>query len=160
MQFLKAKENTTDTSDIDQGYGSARTSPNLTPCASPRFHVSPASSTCSTSSRSYINVDNSYRHNPVPETGPYTVLDVDSNTLPTTSQDYHLPRAMDMTMQRVNNQLEYNFSRSRRLIEASFGTEPSTTLAVKRGLDTNGEIDKKRYRITTQVSQAVVWVLL
>ncbi|XP_028158978.1 cyclin-J-like [Ostrinia furnacalis] len=162
MQILKSRENGGD-SEADQGYSSARTSPNLTPCTSPRYHISPASSTCSNSSRSYINVDSSYRQHPITERRPdssYSVLDLDdTNVQPTVNvqEYYQLPTAVDMTLQRVDNPSEYRYCRSRRLVEASLETvEPSTSMAVKRGLENNVELDRKRYRLTTQMSQVVL----
>ncbi|XP_072933160.1 G2/mitotic-specific cyclin-B2-like isoform X2 [Epargyreus clarus] len=151
MQIMKSRD-TTD-SEVDQGYSSARTSPNLTPCTSPRYHISPASSTCSTSSN-YFNVD-TYRQRPI--RSDY-VLDLDDNVAPSISQDYYrLPTAVDMTCQRVDNPADYRFCRSNRLVEASLETvQPSTSMAVKRGLDTNIDIDRKRYRLATQMSQVVL----
>ncbi|XP_037962508.2 cyclin-J isoform X1 [Plutella xylostella] len=159
MQIVKSRESATDSSEADQGYGSARTSPSLTPCASPRLHISPASSSCSSSSRSHLNVDSSYRHNPIPErreNNEYSILDLANNTT-NTEQPYTLPQAIDINCQRVDNPTDFKYSRARRLIEASFGTvEPSTSKAVKRGLDSSVEMDQKRYRLTTQMSQVVI----
>ncbi|KAJ8709381.1 hypothetical protein PYW07_009207 [Mythimna separata] len=159
MQILKSRETSVE-SDLDQGYSSARTSPNQTPCTSPSFHVSPASSTCSTSSRSHLNVDTSYRQRPVerrPDTN-YSVLDLEESNVPQTNvQDYYtLPTAVDMTLQRVNTAADYRYCRSRRLVEASLDVQPSTSMAVKRGLDTNVELERKRYRLTSQMSQVVL----
>lgn len=153
MRILKAKEAPVDT-EADQGYSSARTSPNLTPCTSPQYPISPASSTCSSSSRSYLNVDSSYRQHPVPRTD-YSVLDLNNPNVPI--QDYYQLPPTDMTCQRVDNPADYRYFRSSRLLEASLNTvQPSTSMAVKRGLDTNVEIDRKRYRLTTQRSQVVL----
>ncbi|XP_050355033.1 uncharacterized protein LOC126776499 [Nymphalis io] len=157
MQILKSRE--TVDSEVDQGYSSARTSPNLTPCASPRYQISPASSTCSTSSRSCLHVDTSYRQRPVRSDNAYTVLDLDDTEVShVPNQDYYrLPTAVDMTCQRVNNPADYSFCRSSRLIEASFDpVQPSTSMAVKRGLDSNVEFDRKRYRLASQMSQVVL----
>lgn len=159
MQILKSRETSAD-SDLDQGYSSARTSPNLTPSTSPSFQVSPASSTCSTSSRSHLNVDTSYRQRPVerPPDGNYSVLDLeDSNVPQNNNQDYFtLPTAVDMTLQRVNTAADYRYCRSRRLVEASLEVQPSTSVAVKRGLETNAELERKRYRLASQMSQVVL----
>lgn len=159
MQILKSRETSVE-SDLDQGYSSARTSPNQTPCTSPSFHVSPASSTCSTSSRSHLNVDTSYRQRPV-ERRPdanYSVLDLEDSNVPQNSvQDYYtLPTAVDMTLQRVNTTADYRYCRSRRLIDASLDVQPSTSMAVKRGLDANVELERKRYRLSSQMSQVVL----
>ncbi|CAG9793232.1 unnamed protein product [Diatraea saccharalis] len=158
MQILKSRETNVD-SEADQGYSSARTSPNLTPNASPGYQISPASSTCSTSSRSH-NYD--YRQRPI-ENRPdnaYSVLDVtDTNPEPNVDvqQYYQLPTAVDMRCQRVNNPADYRYCRSRRLVEASLdNVQPSTSMAVKRGLDTNVELENKRFRLTTQMSQVVL----
>ncbi|XP_013147338.1 PREDICTED: uncharacterized protein LOC106110164 [Papilio polytes] len=157
MQILKSRDGTGD-SEIDQGYSSARTSPNLTPCHSPSCQVSPATSSCSTSS--YINMD--YRQRPVTERrldNAYSVLDLsDNNPAPNVNiQDYYrLPTAIDMTCQRVNNPADYRFCRSSRLIEASLDTVTPSNVAVKRGLDTNIELERKRYRLTSQMSQVVL----
>ncbi|CAG5024815.1 unnamed protein product [Parnassius apollo] len=157
MQILKSRDGNVD-SEVDQGYSSARTSPNQTPCNSPRYQVSPASSTCSASS--HINVD--YRQHPITERrldNAYSVLDLsDANAAPTVNvQDYyHLPTAIDMTCQRVNNPVDYRYCRSSRLIEASLGTVQPSNMAVKRGLDTNIELERKRYRLASQMSQVVL----
>jgi hypothetical protein len=159
MRILKSRDGNVD-SEADQGYSSARTSPNLTPCTSPRYQISPASSTCSTS-RSYLNVD-TYRQHPTTDRtdNAYSVLDLDDSNIPPSVnvEDYYqLPTAVDMTCQRVDNPVDYRYCRSRRLIEASLETvEPSTSMAVKRGLDTNIELDRKRYRLATQMSQVVL----
>lgn len=160
MQILKSRETPVE-SEVDQGYSSARTSPNQTPCTSPIFHVSPASSTCSTSSRSHLNVDTSYRQRPV-ERRPdasYSVLDLDDSNVPQNNVQgyYTLPTAVDMTLQRVNTAADYRYCRSRRLVEASLETvEPSTSMAVKRGIDSNVDIERKRYRLASQMSQVVL----
>ncbi|CAB3224846.1 unnamed protein product [Arctia plantaginis] len=161
MQILKARETSVE-SEIDQGYSSARTSPNQTPCTSPSCRVSPASSTCSTSSRSHLTVDTSYRHRPITERRPdndYTVLDLNDTNVPENLnvQDYYrLPTAVDMTLQRVNSAADYRYCRSRRLLEASLENQPSTSMAVKRGLDSSVDIERKRYRLATQMSQVVL----
>lgn len=160
MQIMKSREASAD-SEVDQGYSSARTSPNQTPSTSPRFQVSPASSTCSTSSRSHLTVD-SYQQRPTNERRPdndYSVLDFSDTNLPTTVnvQDYYrLPTAVDMTLQRVNSAADYRYCRSRRLLEASLDDQPVTSMAVKRGLDTNVDIERKRYRLASQMSQVVL----
>nr|XP_021198902.2 cyclin-J [Helicoverpa armigera] len=159
MQILKSRETSVE-SEVDQGYSSARTSPNQTPCTSPSFHVSPASSTCSTSSRSHLNVDTSYRQRPVerrPE-ATYSVLDLeDSNVPQNVNVDYYtLPTAVDMTLQRVNSAADYRYCRSRRLVDASLEVQPSTSMAVKRGIDANVDIERKRYRLASQMSQVVL----
>ncbi|PZC71390.1 hypothetical protein B5X24_HaOG213515 [Helicoverpa armigera] len=159
MQILKSRETSVE-SEVDQGYSSARTSPNQTPCTSPSFHVSPASSTCSTSSRSHLNVDTSYRQRPV-ERRPdatYSVLDLeDSNVPQNVNVDYYtLPTAVDMTLQRVNSAADYRYCRSRRLVDASLEVQPSTSMAVKRGIDANVDIERKRYRLASQMSQVVL----
>lgn len=138
-----------DTEEVDQGYGSARTSPNLTPCASP-YQVSPAS-TCSSQT-----IDPSYRQMPVerrPDTN-YSVLDLSETNLPTVSQDYYLPAAVE-TM-RVDSAADYRYCRSRRLIDASLESVPSTSMGVKRGLEASGELERKRYRLASQMSQVVL----
>ncbi|KAL4709118.1 hypothetical protein ACJJTC_014677 [Scirpophaga incertulas] len=161
MQILKSRETSVDT-ETDQGYSSARTSPNQTPTTSPNHENSPASSTCSSSSRSYLNVDSSYRQHPVPEgrSEDANVLDMDESSVQSTvnvEQYFQLPTAVDMTCQRVNNPADYRYCRSRRLVEASLETvQPSTSMAVKRGLDTDVDLDRKRYRLTTQMSQVVL----
>lgn len=161
MQILKARETPVD-SEIDQGYSSARTSPNLTPCASPRYQISPASSTCSTSTSSYLNVDSSYRQFPVTDRreNDYSVLDLENSNPPPNVNPYdyyRLPTAVDMTCQRVNNPADYRYCRASRLLEASLDTvQPSTSMAVKRGLDSDVEIDRKRYRLASQMSQVVL----
>ncbi|CAH0402541.1 unnamed protein product [Chilo suppressalis] len=159
MQILKSRETNVD-SEADQGYSSARTSPNLTPCASPRYQISPASSTCSTSSRSY-NYECRQRPVETRQENTYSVLDLnDATNLQTNvnvEQYYQLPTAVDMRCQRVNNPADFRFCRSRRLLEASLEAgQPSTSMAVKRGLDTNVELDNKRYRLATQMSQVVL----
>ncbi|XP_063541925.1 cyclin-J-like [Cydia strobilella] len=148
MQILKSRETPTE-AEIDQGYSSAKTSPNQTPSTSP-LQVSPGSSTCSTSTRSYVNVDTSYRHKPV-QTGVYSVLDL-NNTSVTNIENYYLPTAVDMTL-RVDNPNDYRYFKSRRLIEASL-EGGAANRAVKRGLDSTVELDRKRYRLT-QMSQVV-----
>lgn len=161
MQILKSRETPVE-SEVDQGYSSAKTSPNQTPCTSPSFHVSPASSTCSTSSRSQLNVDTSYRQRPITERRPdsdYSVLDFNDTNVPTNVnvQDYYrLPTAVDMTLHRVNSAADYRYCRSRRLLEASLENQPSTSMAVKRGLDSNVDIERKRYRLAPQMSQVVL----
>ncbi|XP_068619674.1 cyclin-J [Battus philenor] len=158
MQILKSRDGNGD-SEADQGYSSARTSPNLTPCHSPRYQVSPASSTGSTSS--YINRD-AYRQCPVTERrldNAYSVLDLSDNNPapPVDVQEYYrLPTAIDMTCQRVNNPADYRFCRSARLIEASLESVPPSNVAVKRGLNTNIELERKRYRLASQMSQVVL----
>lgn len=150
MQTLKSRDAPNE-SETDQGYSSAKTSPNQTPSTSP-LQVSPASSTCSTSTRSYINVDTSYRQHPV-QASMYSVLDLNAANL-TNVRDCYLP-AVDLTL-RVDNPNDYRYFKSRRLIEASLEGQPSTSMAVKRGLETNVDLDRKRYRLT-QMSQVVQW---
>ncbi|KAG6445538.1 hypothetical protein O3G_MSEX003950 [Manduca sexta] len=150
MQILKSRDSTE--SEVDQGYSSARTSPNLTPCTSPSLHVSPASSTSSHSSR---NID--YRQRPIERTeSTYSILDLDESNLPNVNiQDYFRIPTVD-PLQRVNNPVEYRYCRSRRLIDASLDPVPTTSVAVKRGLESNAELERKRYRLTTQMSQVVL----
>ncbi|KAM3962171.1 cyclin J [Aphomia sociella] len=148
MQMVKSKENPVD-SEADQGYSSARTSPNLTPCTSP-YQASPASSTCSIS---YLN---DYRQRPVETDATYTVLDL-NDSAPTAQNYYPLQLPTSTACQRVNNPADYRYCRTSRLIDASLGTvQPSNSMAVKRGLDTNVEIDRKRYRLANQMSQVVL----
>ncbi|XP_059051927.1 uncharacterized protein LOC131846607 [Achroia grisella] len=148
MQMVKSRETPAD-SEADQGYSSARTSPNLTPCTSP-YQVSPASSTCSTS---YLN---DYRQRPVEAETTYSVLDL-NDSAPTVQTYYPLQLPTNTTCQRVNNPTEYRYCRSSRLIDDNLGTvQPSSSTAVKRGLDTNVEIDSKRYRLANQMSQVVL----
>ncbi|CAH0678103.1 unnamed protein product [Spodoptera exigua] len=162
MQILKSRETSVEP-DVDQGYSSARTSPNQTPSTSPTLHVSPASSTCSSSSssRSHSRVDTSYRQRPVerrPDTN-YSVLDLNDSNVPqnvNTQNYYTLPTAVDMTMQRVNTSADYRYCRSSRLIDASLDVQPSTSMAVKRGIDANVDIERKRYRLASQMSQVVL----
>ncbi|CAH2054113.1 unnamed protein product, partial [Iphiclides podalirius] len=157
MQILKSRDGNTD-SEVDQGYGSARTSPNLTPCNSPRYQVSPASSSCSTSS--YLDA---YRQRPIADRrleDAYSVLDL-SETGPATVdvQDYYrLPSAVDVACQRVNNPADYRYCRSARLVEASLDSVhyPPSSVALKRGPDTNVEMERKRYRLASQMSQVVL----
>lgn len=159
MQILKSRENSVD-SEVDQGYSSARTSPNQTPSTSPMFHVSPASSTSSASSR---GMNDAYRQRPIdrPDTS-YSVLDLDESNLSNVNvqQDYFRLPTVDVTLQRVNNPVDYRYCRSRRLIDASLEPGQSTNVAVKRGLDSNMELERKRYRLTTQMSQVVLWLSL
>lgn len=154
MQILKSRENIVE-SDQDQGYSSARTSPNQTPSTSPIYPVSPASSTCSNSSRNLTD----YRQRPI-DHSEYSVLDLDDNGPSghiNVDHYYTLPTAVDMTLQRVNNPVEFRYCKSRRLLEASLDTvQPSTSLAVKRGLDSNTEMERKRYRLTSQMGQVVL----
>lgn len=153
MQILKSRE-TADTDD--QGYSSARTSPNITPCTSPQYENSPASSTCSTS-RSFRN-NESYRHHPV-RSEDYAVLDLEDSEVPAGSEVQHnldyrrLP--IDMTCPRVSNPNDYSFCRSSRLIEASLNPVATTSMGIKRSLDPSHEYDAKRYRLS-QMSQAVL----
>lgn len=154
MQILKSRETSVE-SDQDQGYSSARTSPNLTPSTSPVHHISPASSTCSSSSRNIAD----YRQRPI-DSSEYSVLDLSDNP-PTGEVNvenyYTLPTAVDMTLQRVNNPADYRYCRSNRMLEASLdNVQPSTSAAVKRGLDSNAEVERKRYRLTSQMSQVVL----
>lgn len=161
MQILKSRETSVEP-EIDQGYSSARTTPNQTPCTSPSCRISPGSSTSSTSSSSHLNVDKSYRHLPINKRRPdgdYTVLDLNDTNVPENLkvQDYYrLPTAVDLTLQRVNSDADYNYCRSRRLLEASLGNEPSTSMAVKRGLDSSVDIERKRYRLAPQIAPQVV----
>ncbi|XP_045454624.1 uncharacterized protein LOC123664050 [Melitaea cinxia] len=154
MQILKSRE-AADT-DVDQGYSSARTSPNITPCTSPQYENSPASSTCSTS-RSFQN-NESYRQHPT-RSDDYTVLDLEDSEVPEGSEvqrnlDYRrLP--IDMTCQRVGNPTDYSFCRSSRLIEASLNPVATTSMGIKRSLDPGHEYDAKRYRLS-QMSQVVL----
>lgn len=150
--MLKSRDTT---EEIDQGYGSARTSPNLTPCTSPTYQVSPASS-CSSS-----RVDPSYRQIPV-ETRPdtnFNVLDLSESAEPAVTQNYYLP-TVDVTLQRVDSAADYRYCRSRRLIDASLESVPSTSMGVKRGLQESGELERKRYRLASQMSQVVLWLYL
>ncbi|XP_004925774.1 cyclin-J [Bombyx mori] len=145
MQILKSRDAAD--SEIDQGYGSARTSPNLTPCTSPNLQTSPASSTSSTSRV------NEYRQRSIE--GPYSVLDLDESNLPNIQETYYTLPAEPNT-QRVNNPADYRYFKSRRMLEASLGSVPSTSVAMKRGLDPNVELESKRYRLTSQMSQVVL----
>lgn len=81
----------------------------------------------------------------------YSVLDLNAANL-TNVRDCYLP-AVDLTL-RVDNPNDYRYFKSRRLIEASLEGQPSTSMAVKRGLETNVDLDRKRYRLT-QMSQVV-----
>ncbi|XP_052756529.1 uncharacterized protein LOC113522287 [Galleria mellonella] len=148
MQMVKSRETQVDT-EADQGYSSAHTSPNLTPCTSP-YQVSPASSTCSTS---YLN---DYRQRPVETDTTYSVLDLNDSA--PTAQDYRpLQLPTTTTCQRVDNPSEYRYCRSNRLVDASIDTvQPSNSMAVKRGLDTEVEVDRKRYRYANQMSQVIL----
>lgn len=150
MQILKSRE--AGDSEIDQGYSSARTSPNITPCTSPQYQISPASSTCSTSSRSYLNVDTSYRQRPVRPDNPYAVLDLDNSAPILPNHDYYIPTIENC--QRVNNPSDYRYCRASRLID--YESQQATSMAVKRGLDGNVDLDRKRYRLTSQMSQVVL----
>lgn len=168
MQILKRREKPE--LETDQGYSSAKTSPNVTPSTSPNHHSTSSSSSCSTSSRTSI-VDKSYRQHPVRHENFSTTyleprrqdvssayLDVTDTNLPVMpSQDYtNLYRIpIDMSRQRVNHPADYRFCRSSRLLESGYDG-PSTSMAVKRGLDGNVEIDRKRYRMTSQLSQVVL----
>lgn len=148
MQMVKSRETQVDT-EADQGYSSAHTSPNLTPCTSP-YQVSPASSTCSTS---YLN---DYRQRPVETDTTYSVLDLNDSA--PTAQNYRpLQLPTTTTCQRVDNPSEYRYCRSNRLVDASIDTvQPSNSMAVKRGLDTEVEVDRKRYRYANQMSQVIL----
>ncbi|XP_053615467.1 cyclin-J-like [Plodia interpunctella] len=126
MQTLKAKDNPD--SEADQGYSSARTSPNLTPCTSP-YQMSPSTS----------NYNSTYL-NEYQQRQDYNVLDLNN-------PDYY----------RISNP-DYRYYRTNRLLENNLDTvQPSTSMAVKRTLDNRElEIERKRYRLTTQMSQAVL----
>lgn len=150
MQVKKSRETTVDL-EADQGYSSARTSPNQTPCTSPQYHVSPPT-TYTTSN--YLSVAN-YPQQPGPDR--LSVLDLDDNNAPTNVQTYYtIPTPVDMTCQRVDNHADYRYCRSRRMLEASLASQPSTSAAVKRGLEPGADIEVKRYRLTTPVSQVVL----
>lgn len=87
-----------------------------------------------------------------------TYLDVNDTNLPVMqNQDYtNLYRIpVDMARQRVNHPADYRFCRSRRLLESGYDG-PSTSMAVKRGYDGNVELDRKRYRMSSQLSQVPV----
>lgn len=132
MQIMKSRETSVE-SEIDQGYSSARTSPNQTPSTSPSFHVERR-----------------------PD-GNYAVLDLEDSNTQSITQPYTLPTAVDMTLQRVNTATDYRYCRSRRLVDASLEVQPSTSVAVKRGIDTNVDIERKRYRLASQMSQVLLW---
>lgn len=160
MQTLKNRESNVDT-DVDQGYSSARTSPNQTPSTSPRYQVSPDSS----SSSSTRSSDHTYRNRAIPEphrANSYSVLDLeDSNIVPNNDANlYRIPEALDMTCQKFdsNDPNGYRFVRSRRLVEDSLKmVEPSASRAVKRtAVDEKLELDCKKFRLTTQMSQVAL----
>ncbi|XP_045779178.1 cyclin-J-like [Maniola jurtina] len=184
MQILKTRENPD--LETDQGYSSAKTSPNVTPCTSPTHQISPSSSTSSHKSI----IDTSYRQHPIRQDPPTFIehrrpdipttcveqhrnstyvqdmssafLDVTDTNLPSVPNQeylnanlYRIP--VDMSCQRVNHPADYRFCRSSRLLESSYDSvQPSTSVAVKRGLDSNVELDRKRYRLTSQLSQVVL----
>lgn len=131
MQILKSRDTSVE-SEVDQGYSSARTSPNQTPSTSPSFHVERR-----------------------PD-GNYTVLDLEDSNTQSITQPYTLPTAVDMTLQRVNTATDYRYCRSRRLVDASLEVQPSTSVAVKRGIDSNVDIERKRYRLASQMSQVLL----
>ncbi|XP_023943414.2 uncharacterized protein LOC112049663 [Bicyclus anynana] len=181
MQKLKSRENPD--SELDQGYSSAKTSPNVTPCTSPSHQISPSSS-CSASSRISI-IDTSYRQHPVRQDISSTFLDhsrrqdVSSTFIDQHSRRQDVSSVLDVSdtnlsdvpnlqytniyrlpidvTQRVNNPADYRFCRSNRLLESGYDSvQPSAGVAVKRGLDSNVELDRKRYRLTSQLSQVVL----
>lgn len=160
MQILKSRETTTVDSEADQGYSSARTSPNLTPCTSPQYRVSPAgaAATCGTTS-TYLDVNN-YRQQPDQRDNDYNVLDLDESAVAASvnvQHYYNLPTAVDMSRQRVDHPADYRYCRSSRLLEASLDSvQPSASVAVKRGLEASAELERKRYRLTAQMSQVVL----
>ncbi|KAI5645854.1 hypothetical protein NE865_02124 [Phthorimaea operculella] len=143
MQILKARESTAD-SEVDQGYGSAWTSPSLTPCTSPVTQVSPATSCTSTTS---ANSD-SYRHRPLDQ-AEYSVLDMNDSAPP--------PPPPPPEPATIHPPPEYRYSRSTLLLNASLDpVQPTTSVAVKRGLDDRDEFENKRYRLASHMSQVVL----
>ncbi|XP_041983089.1 cyclin-J-like [Aricia agestis] len=134
MKVLKSRE----TEVEDQGYGSARTSPNITPSASPKYTSTPGSTCPNTSDRR------------AGTTHPY--LELDDSKIGVSNVEYYLPQ-VEVKCHKVTTQDDYRFCRNARLIEASYGVEPN--MAVKRGLD-SVDIDRKRYRLTAQMSQVVL----
>ncbi|XP_034835931.1 cyclin-J-like [Maniola hyperantus] len=175
MQILKTRENPD--LETDQGYSSAKTSPNVTPCTSPNHQISPSSSTSS-----HKSIIDTYRQHPIdnrrtdmPTTcveqhrnSTYIQQDISSAFLDVTDTNlpnipnqeylnanlYRIP--VDMS-QRVNHPADYRFCRSSRLLESGYDSiQPSTSVAVKRGLDSTVELDRKRYRLTSHLSQVVL----
>lgn len=148
MKILKSKESSVEI-DEDQGYTSAIATPTLTPCTSPDLQTSPATSTCSStttsSSTSTSRVGTSYRPHAVEPS--HHILDYSDSSLPATgNQEYHtlLPIAVEATRSRVDNADEYRFFRSCRLLDTNSEAQPSTSLAVKRGVNTKTEVEAKR----------------
>ncbi|KAJ2954899.1 hypothetical protein O0L34_g3221 [Tuta absoluta] len=143
MQILRARESTAD-SEVDQGYGSSWTSPNLTPCTSPATQVSPATScTSTTSSNSDL-----YRHRPLDQ-AEYSVLDMNDSVPP--------PPPPPPETAPMHPPPEYRYSRSTLLLNASLDpVQPTTSVAVKRGLDDKVDFESKRYRLASHMSQVLL----
>ncbi|XP_038221240.1 cyclin-J-like [Zerene cesonia] len=121
-RMMQIKSRDTTECEVDQGYSSARTTPNITPSTSPQYQTSPPT-TCT----NYLD----YRQ---PINTEYLI--------PETNLNYY----------RISQQTDHRLCRASRLIEASI--EPSTSMAVKRNIDSNElELDRKRYRVS--LSQAV-----
>ncbi|CAG4985601.1 unnamed protein product [Colias eurytheme] len=117
-RMMQIKSRDTTECEVDQGYSSAQTTPNITPSTSPQYQIS---TTCT----NYLD----YRQ-PI-------------NT------EYLIP---ETNYYRISQQTDHRLCRASRLIEASI--EPSTSMAVKRNIDSNElELDRKRYRVS--LSQAV-----
>lgn len=107
MEVVKAREAA---DEVDQGYGSARTSPSQTPSASPRTQTSP----------------DPLRINTI----PYSVLDLNDSIL-----------KPELRYEPLNNNCRF------------VSVEPSERKAVKRGALSSIDLDRKRIKMTYQMSQ-------
>ena len=116
--------------EVDQGYSSARTSPTTTPGNSPGYDTCRQDMSCRTR----------------PATVSYPVR-----------SDFTINFDENILNQYIPGQKQY--CKSTRLIEA-MNSVPSTSMAVKRPLDGNVELDRKRYRLANQMSQVVLWLYL
>lgn len=86
-----------------------------------------------------------------PSTSPQTSV---SQTFTTENPQVNIPLyrlPVDVNLQRV----DLNYFRTSRLLD----NDASTNVAVKRGRDTNADIERKRYRLASQMSQVVLWLI-
>lgn len=135
MQVRKSKESS-NTEEVDQGYGSAKTTPMQTPCASPMCQPSPS---------------NNLSH---------PVLDL-NDSAPTSSfclnPELTPPKYSKYYVVNSNDPNDYSFYRSHKLLEASMGGAP-VRMAVKRSALDNSriEMDNKRVCLVDRMSQVTL----
>ncbi|GBP04477.1 Cyclin-J [Eumeta japonica] len=156
MQVMKSRETGVDNADVDQGYGSAKTTPNLTPTTSPQSHTNPTINYINIETTKQVNDENSDESNPA--------LDLTTDTYdprpqsakyPTDAKNFAITDPSDFAKAQTadarsfskvdaNDPNEFRFCKSHRLLDTD--VQPSK-MAVKRTLGDTLDIEHKRLRL-------------